>query len=269
MQNYITQQQINAIFSLAIQAGEIAKSAFNLHDFEVFIKNDKSQLSSIDLEISQLIHKNLSQLFPQIPIICEEGQLRNFAGDEFFLIDPIDGTSSFVNNSPEFCINICLIKNNKPLFGMIYAPMFEGGKMMINNTNGEVVIYNHGTTSKTILNEIKTFASGLKIITSLRTKDQDIINYVGQFYPQFSKNFTVEKLSSAIKFFRIIEGKANLYLHVRQSMEWDTASGHALINSLGHRLLSFNYDNKIFNLGDELQYKKNNFINSGFVIMVE
>ena len=49
-------------------------------------------------------------------------------------------------------------------------------------------------------------------------------------------------------------------------MEWDTASGHILIDLFGANLNTLKYYDSEFFLGEELQYKKNNFINGAFVI---
>ena len=266
MSNYLSQQQINEIFKLAIEAGEIAEQAFLKKNFEIFNKEDNSKVSSADIAISKLIQQKISQIVPNIPIVCEEGKVRDFENDMFFLIDPIDGTSSFINNSVEFCINIALIKNQKPIFGLIYAPLFEGGKMIFNNHQDQIVLYKRNENKNFILNKTIFNNSSLKIITSSRTKDEDVKIYIAQFYPQFINNFKVEKLSSAVKFFRIIENEANLYLHFRKSMEWDTASGHILVNLCGANLRTLKNENSKFFLGEELQYKKNNFINSGFVV---
>ncbi len=266
MSNYLSQQQINQIFQLAIESGEIAKQFFLKNNFEIFSKKDGSKVSSADIEISKLIQQKISQIAPNIPIICEEGEVRDFDNEIFFLIDPIDGTSSFINNNVEFCVNIALIKNRKPIFGLIYAPLFEGGKMIYNNHQNQLFFFNHSENKNFILNKNIFNKNYLNIITSSRTKDEDIKNYVQKFYPQFINNYKVEKLSSAIKFFRIIEGEANLYLHFRKSMEWDTASGHILVDLYGANLKTLKYYDSEFFMGEELQYKKNNFINGAFVI---
>jgi len=264
--NYLTQQQINDIFQLAIEVGDIAKQAFFTKNFKIFSKNDGSKVSSIDIEISKIIQQKISKIAPNIPIVCEEGEIRDFAGEIFFLIDPIDGTSSFINNNVEFCINIALVKDRKPFFGLIYAPLFENGKMIFNNYENQIIIHIHGENKNLILKKFISNESSLSIVTSSRTKDEDIRIFVAQFYPQFINNFKVEKLSSAIKFFRIIESKCNLYLHVRKSMEWDTASGQALIDLCGAKIKTFRYENSKFFLNEELKYKKNEFINGGFFI---
>ena len=256
MSNYLSQQQINEIFQLAIESGEVAKQFFLKNNFEIFNKNDGSKVSSADIEISKLIQQKILKIAPNIPIVCEEGKVRDFDDEMFFLIDPIDGTLSFVNNNVEFCINIALIKNRKPIFGLIYAPLFEGGKMIFNNHQDQLVLYNHQENKNITLNKNIFNKNYLSIITSSRTKNDDVENFVKKFYPQFVDNFKVEKLSSAIKFFRIIEGDANLYLHFRKSMEWDTASGHILVDLFGAHLKTLKYYDSEFFLAKSFNINK-------------
>jgi len=266
VQNILNQWQINEIFNLALKAGEIAKDAFLNNNFKIYTKDDKSKVSSTDLEISQLIIQNLSKICPNIPIVCEEGSNREFNDNSFFLIDPIDGTSSFINNVDEFCINIALIHNNKPVFGLIYAPIYQGGIAVFNNHLNEVIFYSHQTQKFKKINRHKSSNNHLTIVTSIRTKNEDVNNFVKQYYPNFLDNYSLLKLSSAIKFIKIIDNSAQIYLHFRKSMEWDIASGHAIINLINLHLINLNYENNYFSLGDELQYKKNNFINNRFII---
>lgn len=267
VQNFLNQQQIDQIFQLALQASDIASKAFLVKNFEVFVKKDGSKVSSIDLQISKLIANNLAKISPDIPVICEEGIKHQTNNQQtFFLVDPIDGTSSFINNSDEFCINIALIHNNKPVYGLIFAPLYQGGLAIYNNHLNEVIFYYHQQKKFEKFNYKKPSNDHLKIVTSLRTKDQDIKTFIEQLYPNYLDNYSLIKLSSAIKFFKIIDGSANIYLHIRDSMEWDIASGHAITNLVQLQLIDLNFENNVFTFGDELQYNKNNFMNKKFVI---
>jgi 3'(2'), 5'-bisphosphate nucleotidase len=254
MSEFFDKNQIDKILSFALEAGEISAKSFKEKNFTIKRKADGSSVSSTDLLISNFLNEKLTKEFPQIPIICEEGNLRDINEEIFFLIDPIDGTSSFIKNSPEFCINIALVKNNKAIFGLIYAPLFEGGKLAFRDQENRLIV-----NDKIIKRAKFNYPKKLKIITSSRSKDFDISEYVTKNFPDFAENFVVEKLASAIKFFRIIENEANLYLHFRPSMEWDTASGQALAEINGGTL-------KHLNSGEILTYKKPGFENSPFLL---
>ena len=56
-------------------------------------------------------------------MISEESRKENVDSDEFFLVDPLDGTKEFIKGSGQFSVNIAFIKKKKPLLGVIYIPM--------------------------------------------------------------------------------------------------------------------------------------------------
>jgi 3'(2'), 5'-bisphosphate nucleotidase len=263
VQNFFTKPQIDKIVSLALEAGEIAAKAFKAKDFSVSVKSDNSKVSSADIAVSQFIRENLAKNFPQI-IICEEGDVRQTSGEDFFLIDPIDGTSSFISNSVEFCVNIAFVQNKKAVFGLIYAPLFEGGKMVFCDEKNRVILRKLNGEEKIL--SAKTFPENtLRIITSPRSKDHDVEKYIMQIAPNYLQNFTVERLASAVKFFRLLEGDANLYLHFRPSMEWDIASGQALLELMGGKVKNLSFNQVKFVIGGDLEYNKDGFENQSFV----
>ncbi len=261
--SFFNQVQIDQIISFAFEAGEIAAKAQKSGDFTVERKIDNSKVTSADIAVSKFLDEKLSKNFAGIPIVCEEGNLRHVAGDVFWLIDPIDGTSAFASGNNEFCVNIALIKNNKPIFGLIYAPNFDGGKMAVTNAQGDVVIIDKSGAIKPLQPSPANFET-LKIVTSNKTKDYEIANFLTQFYPQFQNNFSVQHLSAAVKFFPLLENSANLYLAFRNMMEWDTAAGHALIEAAGGKLKSLTLQDSLYVIGDDLRYNKTNFVNSFF-----
>jgi 3'(2'), 5'-bisphosphate nucleotidase len=255
-----SESQTKKIISFALEAGEIATKFFRGKNFTVAKKPDGTNVTSADIAVSNFLYENLSREFPEIPIICEEQNLREVEGEIFFLIDPIDGTSSFIKGSGEFSINIALIQNKKPVFGLIYAPLFEGGKMFFSNHENKIIDKNGK-----ILQAPYPDKSRLRIVASARAKDDDIKNYVKQIHPDFLETFELEKLSSSVKFFRLLEGKADLYLHLRQSCEWDIAAGHALIKLMNGKVKNLNFNQGKFSIGEELVYKKPDFENKFFI----
>lgn len=265
--SFFTKTQIEKIISCAFDAGEIADKFQKSGDFQVTKKPDSSNVTSADVVVSKFINQKLSTDFPEIPIICEEGNLRE-VGDIFWLIDPIDGTNSFIAGSHEYAVNIALIKNQKAVFGLIYAPSFEGGKMIFSDHENQVISQNK-LAQKIVLEPQEFNQEKLRIITSTRTKDVDVVNYINQFHQNFAQKLVVEKLASAIKFFRILEDDADLYLHFRRSMEWDTAAGQALIELMGGKVKNLFSNEGVFSIGEEVIYKKLNFANQPFVSPVK
>ena len=88
------------------------------------IKTDNTPVTNGDLEVNKILTERIKKLTSEIPIISEESSLNktNTNLNNFWLIDPIDGTYDYINNKDEFTINAALIINNRPEIGIIYAP---------------------------------------------------------------------------------------------------------------------------------------------------
>jgi 3'(2'), 5'-bisphosphate nucleotidase len=91
---------------------------------------------------------------------------------------------------------------------------------------------------------------------------------MAQICPKFSQNFTTEKLSSAIKFFRLLEGDADLYLHFRPSMEWDTAAGQALVELMNGQVKTLSFNHEKISIDENLLYQKPDFTNQSFIAFI-
>ena len=88
------------------------------------IKPDNTPVSNGDLEVNKILSKKILSLTPNIPIVSEETSENKSKNnlENFWLIDPIDGTYDYINDLDEFTINAGLIIQKKPVAGLIYAP---------------------------------------------------------------------------------------------------------------------------------------------------
>ena len=88
------------------------------------IKSDNTPVSNGDLEVNKILSKKILSLTPNIPIVSEETSENKSKNnlENFWLIDPIDGTYDYINDLDEFTINAALIVNKLPTIGLIYAP---------------------------------------------------------------------------------------------------------------------------------------------------
>ena len=119
---------LEKIVAIAKKAGYVIMEIYQ-KDFAVEYKSDDSPLTEADLKSNEIICNALVALYPNIPILSEENKMVAYEErkkwDFFWLIDPIDGTKEFVKKNGEFTINIALIQKNKPVLGVVYAPVLE------------------------------------------------------------------------------------------------------------------------------------------------
>ena len=112
--------------SLLTDAAARAGAAIMRHyhgETEVEIKPDSSPVTRADRDSEAVVLAALARLAPEVTVISEEGcgDLRSLPR-RFFLVDPLDGTKEFINKRSDFTVNIALIEDGRPAFGLVYAP---------------------------------------------------------------------------------------------------------------------------------------------------
>ncbi|MAD99024.1 MAG: hypothetical protein CMK53_00140 [Proteobacteria bacterium] len=127
---------IEQIISIAQEAGQTLIGIRRSGDLDVCVKDDSSPVSRADSASDKYIRCALQDQFA-IPVITEESTIDYSTRkdwNEFFLVDPLDGTKDYIEMSDDFTINIALIRNQKPVLGVVCVPALgetffaEGGK---------------------------------------------------------------------------------------------------------------------------------------------
>ncbi|MFP5077765.1 inositol monophosphatase family protein [Rhizobium sp. YIM 134829] len=113
--------------SLARKAGALALDYFNRRETLIIeTKRDAQDVVSIaDREVEMLIRGAVSDAHPEDGFLGEEYGLTPGTSGYSWVVDPIDGTSPFVNGMPNWCVSIAVLHERQPVIGVIYAPLFE------------------------------------------------------------------------------------------------------------------------------------------------
>jgi len=245
---------LEPIAELSILAGEKILEIYH-SDFAIEIKDDKSPVTLADKESEKIIAAKLRELAPNIPIVAEEassaGKSDDITGaDEFWLVDPLDGTKEFVRRNGEFTVNIGLIQKGKPVMGVIYVPVYNRLYMGI---VGLGAWKKEGNSAIEQIYASNLGGNGLKMVSSRSHSDLEGIDKFIADKNIISKDF----YGSSIKFGIIAEGKADIYPRLKPTMEWDTAAGHAILKAAGGMVENLS--------GEELTYGHKPFLNPFFV----
>ena len=245
---------IHDIISIATNAGNAIMNIYNQSDkaMEIEYKDDNSPLTRADKESHSIICSSLKSLFPEIPVLSEEGSdipyLNRKNWKQFWLIDPIDGTKEFIKKNGEFTVNIALIDNNSPVLGVVYAPVLQ--KYWYGSKKGSYVIEKN--KKRRISINQKTNQT-IKIVASRSHSSQ----FLNQFLNHF-KNYQLVNMGSSIKICLVAEGKADIYPRLAPTMEWDTAAAHAVLKYANGSLLDLSTQT-------EMAYNRENMRNSFFI----
>ena len=92
-------------------------------NLKITIKKDNTPVTNGDLLVDKILQSTISKLTPNIQIVSEENvnEIKKFDNNNFWLIDPIDGTREYIKNKNEYTLNAALILDKKPVLGVIYA----------------------------------------------------------------------------------------------------------------------------------------------------
>lgn len=256
--NLIRQIEIASINDLAIKAGLKIMEIYSYTDFSAItqLKDDQSPLTLADQLSNEIITKGLQALYPQIPVLSEEGKHTpyNIRKDwpVFWLVDPLDGTKEFIKRNGEFTVNIALLVNRLPVLGVIYAPVLQ-------------TLYFATPDQGAFRQEINKTPVPVKV----NAKKHNLVSVGSRSHAdpaesEILKSYDIQEnisIGSSLKFCLIAEGKADIYYRHGPTMEWDTAAGQAILQAAGGKVLDS--QGRIF-IYNKLSLVNGSFLCQGF-----
>jgi 3'(2'), 5'-bisphosphate nucleotidase len=247
---------IPALIEIAVNAGKAILSVYNdseLHT-QVSFKEDNSPLTVADQDAHDVISAGLTLLYPDIPLLSEEGSSipyeERMKWGTYWCVDPLDGTKEFIGRNGEFTVNIALIHQNVPVFGLIYIPVQnllyygdqEGSFKQVPGRTAEPIHVDQNATEWTALG-------------SRSHADPSETEFLSAFPVK-----NVRSAGSSLKFCLIADGQAHVYYRKGPTMEWDTAAGHAIAIFAGAILTTPE--------GAPFVYNKPSLKNGGFICRI-
>lgn len=266
---------IDKIIDISLSAGKAILDIYNSDDFDVEIKSDNSPLTKADKRSHEIIKKNLQSVYPDIPLLSEEGKdilyEERKSWKRFWLVDPLDGTKEFIKKNGEFTVNIALIENNEPTLGIIYAPAYEQ-----NPDNSNVDLHKSNNTHKT---NDKQFPGTLYYatkdsgsykqnsgknplsLTAQKVNREKTVAVKSRSHSSAEEEEALKKynvtdsvsVGSSLKFCMVAEGIAQVYYRHGPTNEWDVGAGYAIAKYSGATISG-------------LRFNKENLLNSSFIV---
>jgi 3'(2'), 5'-bisphosphate nucleotidase len=249
---------IEALVAAAVAAGRAALDIYRA-GFTVTQKADQSPVTAADHASERIILEHLARLAPTVPAVAEEAAAAGSipeVNEEFFLVDPLDGTKEFIHRRGEFTVNIALIRRRMPALGVVYSPV--GGALYAGNVatarafrcSYPADAATAGPREALRVRAVPTAGVTAVVSRSHSTPETDA----------YLSHYTVSdrvSIGSSLKFCLVAAGEADLYPRLGPTMEWDTAAGHAVLAAAGGKVLAPG--------GEPLAYGKPGFRNSFFI----
>jgi 3'(2'), 5'-bisphosphate nucleotidase len=242
----------------ALEAGRATHGIYQ-STFAVHTKADDSPVTAADHLAEQIILGQLATHAPGITVVAEEqcaaGNVPAVA-EEFFLVDPLDGTKEFVHKRGEFTVNIALIRHAAPALGVVYAPatgqLFAADVAAASAGRATLDPENPVAAALQPIQVRAVPAAGLTAVASRSHRTAQTDAYLAHYAIA-----ELVSVGSSLKFCLLACGEADLYPRLGPTMEWDTAAGHAVLSAAGGRVVGPD--------AQPLRYGKPQFRNSWFV----
>jgi len=238
---------LDATVKVAYQAGERILTVYN-EDFHVEQKADNTPLTAADMAAHRAIVDGLTSLTPDIPILSEESEHISFAErqswNEYWLVDPLDGTREFIKRNEEFTVNIALVRGHEAVLGVIYAPVL--GKIYY-------AAKGKGSYKRVALNKAQA------IHVQATRRDKLIVagsrSHHSREFKKFIEHFPAHEqinMGSALKSCLVAEGKIDIYPRLGPTSEWDTAAAQCIVEEAGGMLTDTSMQRLQYNTKSEL-----------------
>lgn len=252
----LNQSLLDQILPLALRAGEFLRN-FYAKSVEVKIKADHTPVTEADLFVSQFLTQELNKLTPEIPVLSEENcqiplaERQNW--QEYWIIDPLDGTQQFINRTDQFSVVIGLVQKNQPVFGIIHSPILDKTYYAIRGQGA--FLQQNGTVKQLFQRNNQKLNHPIKVAVGLSGHSK--IHTAAQ--PPYSAEL-YNYGSSSLKAGLVAEGIADCYIRLGDTGEWDTAVPEVLLAETGGAIFDTTYQPLIYNL-------RETFINPHFIMV--
>ena len=240
----------------ALEAGKAIMEVY-AQPFEVYIKDDDSPVTQADLRSSNIIKEMLKPT--GIPFVSEEDLPPDRSQfKRYWLVDPLDGTVEFVNRNGEFTVNIALIDDKQPVMGVIYAPVLDRmWNAECGMQNAECGMQNESFSihnSAFSIHKERPFT----VLVSRSHRTPEVDEYINKVLRPSHPDLVIDSQGSSLKFARLAEGSADVYVCYSKTKEWDTAAADAILRAAGGKVLRISD-------GQPLEYSKKDYPNPPFV----
>lgn len=236
-------QLVAPLRRLCFEAGELICRHYHAPGAtSVEAKADDSPLTRADLDSHIHLREGLARLAPQWPLLSEESPVADKALRRqwpcYWLVDPLDGTREFIEGSGEFTINVALIRDHRPVLGLLYVPL---RKLAYVGIPGQLAARYHSAdgvawSSHPLATRAMPPTEGLTILASRRHQNatlDDCLAWLAERRGPLRR----DNSGSALKFCQLAEGEGDFYPRFSPCCEWDVGAGQAVLEAAGGSVL--------------------------------
>lgn len=232
----ISETQLLKLRDISIQAGEMA---LKLREQGLIVnKKDKrsEEVTNADMAVSSFVIDEIKKLFSYDIAVCsEESSEGAEQTNDYFIIDPIDGTHFYIKNQ-SFTVNVARVINGIVVYGLIYMPV-EG--IGFYGSNKKVFKFCRQKSQKEInWHDFNSNNNLIKVSVSKRVESSDSAKKAMDQVLGELKKSNIEVLSlckhiAATKYCYLLDGVIDLTVTPGPVYDWDIAGAVGIVNQFG------------------------------------
>ena len=220
-------------------AVELEFAVKKLHKLKVEKKGSTDYVTEVDRRVEQIIFEDIKSYYPEHNFLGEESGEEINNSNVTWILDPIDGTTNFINGFPHYCVSLCASVNGVPSHGVIIDPTrreeFSASKGKGAQLNGERIR----------VSDQKSLTDALLSCSSRSTPEQNYkYNLLGTFMELYKNEITIRRTGcSALDLAYIAAGRLDGFWG-NGLKPWDVAAGIVIAEEAGALISDFNGSTK-------------------------
>ncbi len=244
------EKELETAIALAKKAGaailDFYANGFEIEE-KIFADNFSEPVTIADRTASRIIVENLAEIFPRDGVLSEEEPDDKTRLDKMrvWIIDPLDGTSGFVEKTGDFAVQIGLAEDGAAILGVVFMPLQNILYYAVKGAGAFVVENNE--PPKLLRVSGKTDLSEMRLASSRNHRSPRM----SQVVKKFGLKSEVQRGSVGLKVGLITQRFADLYIHLSpRTKHWDTCAPEIILTEAGGELTDLFGDKIIYNTSD-------------------
>ena len=248
--------ETNLAINSVIDAGKTVMKIYN-QPFETKIKSDNSPITEADIASNKIIQKIIST--SDYPILSEETKdnKKRLEKETVWIIDPLDGTSDFVNKTGEFTIMIGLVRKQVPVLGIIYCPP-QNTLYVAQQNQGSYQLAGE-KWSKMSVSTISDLTKSRTVYSRHHSEESE------RLFFKYIKTKKLTKRGSSLKAIDVASGTSELYFtSTNKIKQWDTCASYCLVKEAGGNMTDVYGNDLNYNI-DDVNHQNGIIVSNGLV----
>ena len=229
--------------AIAKEAGDLTLTSFNKLDFDVEFKKDGTPVTLSDRGAERLLRERITDAFPDDAILGEEFGIKEGTSGYRWILDPIDGTKSFIHGVPLYSTLIGVEKQGEPILGVIWIPALSEGVWAEKGSGAFWAHPKFKEPRRAKVSETDTMSQALFL-----TSEVDVFNYTGRrdAYNEIEKKcYLTRTWGDAFGYYLVATGRAELMIDADLG-DWDAGPLMTVLEEAGGHFTDWKGNRTIF-----------------------